>query len=46
MIKNLRNLREGELTRKTTEFEQLQTLLITYVIIFIIYFSKLSILIE
>jgi hypothetical protein len=31
MIKNLRNLREGELSRKSTEFEQLQNLLITYV---------------
>jgi hypothetical protein len=30
MIKNLRNLREGELTRKSTEFELVQNLLITY----------------
>jgi len=30
MIKNLRNLRDGELTRKSTEFEQVQNLLITY----------------
>ena len=31
MIKNLRNLRDGELTRKSTEFEQVQSLLIAYV---------------
>jgi hypothetical protein len=31
MIKNLRNLRDGELTRKNIEFDQLQNLLITYV---------------
>ncbi|CAF2528282.1 unnamed protein product [Rotaria sp. Silwood2] len=29
MIKNLKNLREGELTKKTVEFEQIQNLLIT-----------------
>jgi len=30
MIKNLRNLREGELARKSNEFELVQNLLITY----------------
>jgi hypothetical protein len=35
MIKNLRNLRDGELTRKSTEFEQVQNLLITYDYLFI-----------
>ncbi|CAF3379261.1 unnamed protein product [Rotaria sp. Silwood1] len=29
MIKNLKNLREGELTKKSVEFEQIQNLLIT-----------------
>ncbi|CAF3490775.1 unnamed protein product [Adineta steineri] len=29
MIKNLKNLRDGELTHKSTEFDQLQSLLIT-----------------
>jgi hypothetical protein len=31
VIKNLRNLRDGELARKTMEFEQLQQLLRTFV---------------
>ena len=30
MIKNLRNLRDAELARKSTEFEQVQNLLFTY----------------
>lgn len=31
MIKQLRSLREGELTRKNLELEQIQNLLIAYV---------------
>lgn len=37
MIKNLRNLREGELTRKSTEFDLVQNLLLTYVILIVIF---------
>ncbi len=36
MIKNLRNSRDGELTRKNIEFDQLQNLLITYVFSFVL----------
>jgi hypothetical protein len=39
MIKNLRNLRDGELTRKNTEFELVQNLLITYVFLFLFLFN-------